>query len=154
MLIRVLAPGGFRGPPGGRRYPPGPRQPHSCSASVHRLPRPPVLSALFCLPSFRYFTSSLVRAARRPLRAASCRLALLIACRRALFPTSCRHLVSPPRVAVVLRLRAAVVLRLRAVASGRFLSSLPRGIPSSPDEHSPIRHPSKGAQAVPFGACP
>lgn len=77
-------------------YPsPCPRQPHSCSASVHRLPRPPVLSALFCLPSFRYFTSSLVRAARRPLRAASCRLALLIACRRALFPTSCRHLVSP-----------------------------------------------------------
>lgn len=77
-------------------YPsPCPRQPHSCSASVHRLPRPPVLSALFCLPSFRYFTSSLVRAARRPLRAASCRLALLIACRRALFSTSCRHLVSP-----------------------------------------------------------
>lgn len=77
-------------------YPsPCPRQLHPCSASVHRLPRPPVLSALFCLPSFRYFTSSLVRAARRPLRAASCRLALLIACRRALFPTSCRHLVSP-----------------------------------------------------------
>ena len=46
------------------------------------------------LPSFRYFTSSLVRAARRPLRVASCRLALLIACRRALFSTSCRHLVS------------------------------------------------------------
>lgn len=69
-------------------------------------------------------------------------------------PRPFSHLVSPPRVAVVLRLRAAVVLRLRAVASGRFLSSLPRGIPSSPDEHSPIRHPSKGAQAVPFGACP
>lgn len=69
-------------------------------------------------------------------------------------PRPFSHLVSPPRAAVVLRLRAAVVLRLRAVASGRFLSSLPRGIPSSPDEHSPIRHPSKGAQAVPFGACP
>ncbi len=61
-------------------------------------------------------------------------------------PRPFSHLVSPPRV--------ATVLRLRAVASGRFLSSLPRGIPSSPDEHSPIHHPSKGAQAVPFGACP
>lgn len=124
-------------------YPsPCPRQPHSCSASVHRLPRPPVLSALFCLPSFRYFTSSLVRAARRPLRAASCRLALLIACRRALFSTSCRHLVSPSFCASVqLSPDAFFPLFL-----GRFLSS--------PDELSPIHHPSKGAQAVPFGACP
>lgn len=119
-------------------YPsPCPRQPHSCSASVHRLPRPPVLSALFCLPSFRYFTSSLVRAARRPLRAASCRLALLIACRRALFSTSCRHLVSPPRVAVVLRLRVAVVLRLRAAVSGRFLPPLPRTLPLFPGRTLP-----------------
>lgn len=132
-------------------YPsPCPRQPHSCSASVHRLPRPPVLSALFCLPSFRYFTSSLVRAARRPLRAASCRLALLIACRRALFSTSCRHLVSPSFCASVPpSFCASVQLSPDAffpLFLGRFLSS--------PDELSPIHHPSKGAQAVPFGACP
>ena len=132
-------------------YPsPCPRQLHPCSASVHRLPRPPVLSALFCLPSFRYFTSSLVRAARRPLRAASCRLALLIACRRALFSTSCRHLVSPSFCASVPpSFCASVQLSPDAffpLSLGRFLSS--------PDELSPIHHPSKGAQAVPFGAFP
>lgn len=132
-------------------YPsPCPRQPHSCSASVHRLPRPPVLSALFCLPSFRYFTSSLVRAARRPLRAASCRLALLIACRRALFSTSCRYLVSPSFCASVRRRFAPPCSCLRTLSSpsSSDASSLPR-------TNSP-RYiiPRKGHRLFRSGACP